>query len=86
MLNVSLNTFSAMITPQIQNPRLTVQKLRMQKEIKLLMVLQQLEKASIVILCLNWARTFKSGDHEYLSINLGFYLHLPDLSLHIISE
>jgi len=42
MLNISLNTVSVMITPQIQNPRLTVQKLRIQKEIKLLMVLQQL--------------------------------------------
>jgi len=61
-----------MITPQIQNQRLTVQKLRIQKEIKLLMVLQQLEKASIMILCLNWARNFECGYHEYLSINLGF--------------
>jgi hypothetical protein len=85
-LNVPLNTVSAMITPQIQNPRLTVQKLRMQKEIKLLMALQQLEKASIAISYLNWARSFESGDHGYLSVNLGFYLQLPYLILHVISE
>jgi len=63
MLNISLNTVSVMITPQIQNLRLTVQKLKIQKEIKLLMVLQQLEKASIMILCLNWARNFGCGYH-----------------------
>jgi hypothetical protein len=57
MLHVLLNIVSVMITPQIQNQRFIVQKLRMLKEIELLMVLQQLEKASIVVLFLNWART-----------------------------
>jgi hypothetical protein len=74
-----------MITPQIQNLKLTIQKLRIQKEIKLLTVLQQLEKASIMILCLNWARNFECGYYEYLSVKLGFIQLLYPI-LHIVDS
>jgi hypothetical protein len=85
-----------MKTPQIQNLRPTLQKLRMIKEIKLLMALRLLEKVSAVNLCLTWGRTLIGGtislrywgfygEFIYLYTSI-FYPQLLDIIFTLIQE